>query len=78
MDSRLYKCTRCGWFAAPPRGFSGCCPKCGGRVFVMTCSRCGHTWEPREDVAVKAPRVCPKCKSPYWNRPRKRGQKVIE
>jgi predicted Zn-ribbon and HTH transcriptional regulator len=32
------------------------------------CERCQHEWVPREDVE---PRVCPKCKSPYWNRPRK-------
>lgn len=32
------------------------------------CDRCGHKWVPRED---EIPRVCPKCKSPYWNIPRK-------
>jgi len=33
------------------------------------CERCGHTWAPREH---EKPKVCPKCKSPYWNTPRKR------
>ncbi len=35
-----------------------------------TCLRCGHTWRPRTD---QRPAVCPslKCKSPYWDRPRK-------
>jgi len=33
------------------------------------CERCGHTWVPR--VFTVQPAVCPKCKSPYWNRPRK-------
>ena len=35
------------------------------------CERCGHEWWPR--VKTQAPRVCPnrKCKSPYWDRPRK-------
>ena len=33
------------------------------------CERCGHKWIPREQT--EEPRVCPKCKSPYWNRPRK-------
>lgn len=33
------------------------------------CERCDHEWVPN-DIAVE-PRVCPKCKSPYWNRPRK-------
>lgn len=34
------------------------------------CERCGHKWIPRaatEDI----PTICPKCKSPYWNKPRK-------
>jgi len=34
------------------------------------CERCGHEWVPRGDVSVE-PRVCPKCKSPYWDRQRK-------
>ena len=33
------------------------------------CERCYHIWLPREMEQV--PRVCPKCKSPYWDRPRK-------
>jgi DNA-directed RNA polymerase subunit RPC12/RpoP len=32
------------------------------------CERCGHEWIPNGD---KEPRVCPKCHSPYWNRPKK-------
>lgn len=35
------------------------------------CERCGHKWVPREQDAPE-PRVCPKCKSPYWNRPRQK------
>jgi predicted Zn-ribbon and HTH transcriptional regulator len=34
------------------------------------CERCGHRWVPRQ--TKKKPRVCPKCKSPYWDIPRKR------
>ena len=34
------------------------------------CERCGHQWLPRGDSAEE-PRVCPRCKSPYWNRPRR-------
>lgn len=33
-----------------------------------SCERCGHIWVPRKKGE---PRVCPKCKSPYWNTPRK-------
>lgn len=34
-----------------------------------TCIRCNYEWIPRSD---ETPVVCPKCKSPYWNKPRKR------
>ena len=33
------------------------------------CLRCGHTWRPRGD---RPPQHCPTCKSPYWDRPRKK------
>ena len=33
------------------------------------CGRCGHEWVPRDKT--QKPRVCPKCKNPYWDRPRK-------
>jgi DNA-directed RNA polymerase subunit RPC12/RpoP len=39
-------------------------------VLGYKCERCGHEWIPRGDVE-RDPRVCPKCKSPYWNKPRK-------
>jgi hypothetical protein len=32
------------------------------------CLRCPHEWYPR---TPKEPVICPKCKSPYWNVPRK-------
>ncbi len=32
---------------------------------TLDCKRCGHHWYPR---TAKDPRVCPKCKSPYWDR----------
>jgi len=34
------------------------------------CERCGHMWVPRKEK--ETPRVCPKCKSPYWDRVRKK------
>jgi predicted Zn-ribbon and HTH transcriptional regulator len=38
-----------------------------GMVQLLGCRcRCGHEWLPR-DKAEK-PRVCPKCKSPNWDR----------
>ena len=35
------------------------------------CYRCGHKWIPRE-TTTEEPKECPKCKSPYWNTPRKK------
>lgn len=35
---------------------------------TYTCVRCGHTWIPR---TPDKPIVCPKCKSPYWDIPKK-------
>jgi hypothetical protein len=40
-------------------------------VMGCRCERCEAEWIPR-DLNVE-PEVCPRCKSPYWNRPRKDG-----
>lgn len=42
---------------------------------TLKCLRCGHTWIPR---TPKKPKVCPnpKCKSPYWDRPRRQKKGV--
>jgi len=49
------------------------CPHCGTVFDVsFTCGRCGHKWTPRENGE---PKVCPLCKSPYWNKERVRGVK---
>lgn len=32
------------------------------------CLRCSHKWVP---IGEGPPKVCPKCKSPYWNTPRR-------
>ena len=37
------------------------------------CERCNHEWIPN-DINIE-PIVCPKCKSPYWNKPRKNNNK---
>ena len=43
-------------------------------TWAWKCERCGHQWIPRD--ASKEPKVCPnpKCKSPYWNRPRQKAR----
>ena len=39
---------------------------------TLKCLRCGHEWIPNRPVE---PKVCPKCKSPYWNKPKWKGVK---
>ena len=41
------------------------------QIWGFRCERCGHEWAPREpERSGQLPTVCPKCKSPYWYRPR--------
>ena len=44
-------------------------PKIKLTVDGYLCSRCGHKWQRRKKVE---PVCCPKCKSPYWDRPREK------
>jgi DNA-directed RNA polymerase subunit RPC12/RpoP len=44
-------------------------------VMGYRCERCSHEWIPR--AAEQEPSVCPKCKSPYWNRPRKKPTSML-
>jgi predicted Zn-ribbon and HTH transcriptional regulator len=37
-------------------------------VWGYRCERCSHEWVP---IREQAPRVCPRCKSPYWDRARR-------
>jgi DNA-directed RNA polymerase subunit RPC12/RpoP len=39
------------------------------KIAGYECYRCSHQWSPRKK---KKPRVCPHCKSPYWDRPRQK------
>src|SRR6516162_3501014 len=34
------------------------------------CERCGHEWVPRGGPEEQ-PRTCPRCRSPYWDQPKK-------
>lgn len=38
------------------------------RLWGFHCDRCGSDWAPRKPG--REPRVCPYCKSAYWNQPR--------
>ena len=43
-------------------------------VWAFKCEPCEHEWIPRtpwDQEEKSLPRVCPLCKSPYWNKPRK-------
>lgn len=50
------------------------------QIWGYRCERCGHEWVPRDKT--QDPKVCPSCKSPYWDRPRqnqsKDGTKIAE
>lgn len=48
-----------------------------GRIKIdgYLCERCAHKWPGRSS---EEPKVCPKCKSPYWNRPRKINIKKLK
>jgi predicted Zn-ribbon and HTH transcriptional regulator len=49
--------------SGPPKGMLGAVP-----MTVLACRcRCGHEWTSRDP---EKPRVCPKCKSPNWDRPK--------
>lgn len=39
-------------------------------VMGFRCERCGHEWIPRGGIEQE-PRVCPNCRSAWWNCPRK-------
>jgi predicted Zn-ribbon and HTH transcriptional regulator len=39
-------------------------------VDAYSCDRCQHEWLKR---GTDEPTVCPKCKSAYWNKPKKEG-----
>ena len=48
--------------------------KCGANVLIKghKCYRCKYEWKPNN--MDKLPKVCPKCKSPYWDKPKKNGE----
>lgn len=50
------------------------------KVRCFVCERCEHQWIPRVTLdelksgdIKEEPIICPKCKSPYWNKPKKNG-----
>lgn len=45
------------------------------RLPTLTCLRCGHTWIPRHP---HEPKKCARCASPYWNKPKWKGVKILD
>ena len=50
-------------------------------VNAFRCLRCNHEWIPRVELSQlegelkEKPRICPKCKSAYWDLEKKNGVK---
>ena len=46
---------------------------CKVTIKKRRCLRCEHRWYPKpKEGKVTKPMVCPKCKSPYWDTPKKK------
>ena len=43
------------------------------KITRLECKRCHHKWVPKKEEI----RICPKCKSPYWDR-EKNAKKIIQ
>lgn len=41
-------------------------------VTKLTCERCGYSWIPK--IPIEQVVRCSKCKTPYWNKPKKTKQ----
>lgn len=75
MDNKvkdMHQCPACGRLLLRFKGLD--CERWFRPDIALQCLRCGWTWRQRGD---KLPKVCPnpRCKSPYWNRPRKAAVK---
>ena len=44
---------------------------CTFLVTAYRCLRCGHEWVPMNLHQKEQPRMCPRCKTVNWDRPRK-------
>ena len=43
------------------------------------CCRCEYVWRPRHGTDSKdKTKVCPHCKSPYWDVPRRRQKREVQ
>ena len=68
---RIYWCSGChAYYRCDESDYTGTCPACNVWNSQHRCSRCGHEWRSNLAFYGRTSRVCPKCKSPYWNRER--------
>lgn len=73
----MRECSKCQHTWKPRAGQLNECPKCRtdqvktikAKVQGRKCLRCGHEWVPMD--ATRQLHVCPKCHSPWWDRPRR-------
>ena len=49
-------------------------------VFMVTAyrCRCGHEWVPMDLNQVERPKMCPKCKTVNWDRPKRPAKKGVK
>jgi len=53
-------------------------------VNAFRCLRCGHEWIPRVELSQlegelkEKPRICPNCKSAYWDLEKKNKNKEVK
>ena len=52
------------------------------QIMGYRCERCGHQWRPRggdpDDQTHPDPKVCPNCKSAWWDVPKKdKAEKTV-
>lgn len=78
-ENRLYWCEECRtWTQTQEECGAPPCPRCGTQRQRHKCTRCGWLWTPTRSRARNGvPRVCPHCKTPYWNRSyTKKGREI--
>lgn len=64
----LASCSR-GWYT--DLGVTSRMPDTQVTMSAYQCNRCDHVWVPKLYKSDSRPKVCPKCKSAYWESPRR-------
>ena len=48
------------------------------KVTNCVCCRCGYIWVPKNKDNLPSTCASRKCKSPYWNKPRRQNKEIIK